>query len=111
MNSHLLKPPQNVFTGILNQWIMLEIFGLNLFWSGMGAERETGSVFLKNRLIKSGMAVVGVAKFLGCEKTLVKNPSEAVGPFLTSDRTHICNYYDFFLSFCLKKWRVCGLDQ
>lgn len=32
-------------------------------------------------LIKSGMAVVGVAKFLGCEKTLVKNPSEAVGPY------------------------------
>lgn len=30
---------------------------------------------------KSGMAIVGVAKFLGCEKTLVKNPSEAVGPY------------------------------
>lgn len=27
------------------------------------------------------MAIVGVAKFLGCEKTLVKNPSEAVGPY------------------------------
>lgn len=27
------------------------------------------------------MARVGVAKFLGCEKTLVKNPSEAVGPY------------------------------
>lgn len=32
-------------------------------------------------LIKRGMAVVGVAKFLGCEKTLVKNPSETVGPY------------------------------
>lgn len=30
---------------------------------------------------KSGMEIVGVAKFLGCEKTLVKNPSEAVGSY------------------------------
>lgn len=31
-------------------------------------------------LIKQGMAAVGVAKFLGCEKTLVKNPSEPLDP-------------------------------
>lgn len=43
------------------------------------------------------MAVVGVAKFLGCEKTLVKNPSEAVRPFLTSDRTQ------FFFFFSLEE--------
>lgn len=30
---------------------------------------------------KSGLAIVGVAKVLGCEETLVKNPSEAVGPY------------------------------
>lgn len=43
------------------------------------------------------MAIVGVAKFLECEKTLVKNPSEAVGPYKTTDGDNI----DVFV--CLKQ--------
>lgn len=39
------------------------------------------------------MAIVGVAKFLGCEKTLVKNPSEAVGPYSTSDRRQSTGFF------------------
>lgn len=50
------------------------MIGINLV---MG-ERE-GKWLIVSDLIKSGTAIVGVAKFLGCEKTLVKNPSEAVG--------------------------------
>lgn len=38
-------------------------------------------VLRRNDLIKSGMGIAGVAKFLGCERTLVKNPSETVGPY------------------------------
>lgn len=30
---------------------------------------------------RRGVSAVGVAMFLGCEKTLVKNPSEGVGPY------------------------------
>lgn len=46
------------------------------------------------------MAIVGVAKFLGCEKTLVKNPSEAVGPYKTSDGRQ---YTGFFVFVCFIK--------
>lgn len=42
------------------------------------------------------MAIVGVAKFLGCEKTLVKNPSEAVGPYETSDGRQCADFFFFF---------------
>lgn len=52
-------------------------------------------------LIKSGMAIVGVAKFLRCGKTLVKNPSGAVGPYHTSDGD---NVLDKFIIFCSKKY-------
>lgn len=43
------------------------------------------------------MAIVGVAKFLGCEKTLVKNPSEAVGPYKPSDGTQCTGKFVCFL--------------
>lgn len=40
----------------------------------------------QNDLIKSGMLIVGVAKFLSCEKTLVKNPSKTFGPSIMSNK-------------------------
>lgn len=54
------------------------LMGISLLGTFSAHDRSSA---LPADLIKHGVATVGVAKFLGCEKTLVKNPSEAVGPY------------------------------
>lgn len=81
--SHKPKPFPLNFQHLLD---LLNIFGLHQHHLKAPVRRNQADGCFDNDLIKSGLAVVGVAKFLGCEKTLVKNPSEAVGPFSNSDR-------------------------
>lgn len=62
--------------------------------------------FIVYELVKMDVLIVGVAKFLGCEKTLVKNPSQAQQNLWreTSDCNWITFLSLFFLFFLDQEW-------